>query len=124
MADAGQATDLPGGTVTFLLTGVEGSTKLWEAHPPAMVQALADHDRMVVATVAGHGGVLVKQKGEGDRRAPSGRRADALTSAQFAECGCCGRRYSHFATTTRTVGALIMEYQLWRPGLSGVDRVE
>jgi class 3 adenylate cyclase len=43
MAEAKQASDLPVGTVTFLLTDVEGSTRLWEAHPQAMEQALARH---------------------------------------------------------------------------------
>ena len=35
------ARPLPEGTVTFLCTDVEGSTKLWERHPGAMQEALA-----------------------------------------------------------------------------------
>jgi class 3 adenylate cyclase len=34
----------PAGTVTFLFTDIEGSTKLWERHPAQMKQALARHD--------------------------------------------------------------------------------
>ena len=37
-------TDLPDGTVTFLLTDVEGSTALWEQAPEAMHAALSRHD--------------------------------------------------------------------------------
>jgi len=36
--------NLPTGTVTFLFTDVEGSTRLWEAHPQAMPRVMARHD--------------------------------------------------------------------------------
>ena len=36
---------MPGGTVTFLLTDVEGSTALWEV-PDVMRSALARHDAL------------------------------------------------------------------------------
>ena len=38
--------ELPSGTVTFLLTDVEGSTALWEQAPEAMRVALARHDAL------------------------------------------------------------------------------
>jgi class 3 adenylate cyclase len=58
--------DLRPMTLTFLLTDVEGSTRLWEVHHEAMERALARHDRLVSQAVAHHGGRLVKAKGEGD----------------------------------------------------------
>jgi class 3 adenylate cyclase len=39
--------DLPTGTVTFLFTDVEGSTRLWEHHPMAMRATLARHDALI-----------------------------------------------------------------------------
>ena len=36
--------ELPTGTVTFLFTDLEGSTRLWEEQPEAMKGALARHD--------------------------------------------------------------------------------
>ena len=36
--------DLPSGTVTFLFTDIEGSTRLWEHYPDAMRNDLARHD--------------------------------------------------------------------------------
>jgi class 3 adenylate cyclase len=57
---------LPTGVVTFLLTDVEGSTRLWEREPEAMHLALSRHDAIVAAGVRQHNGVLVKSRGEGD----------------------------------------------------------
>jgi class 3 adenylate cyclase len=39
--------ELPTGTVTFLFTDLEGSTRLWEEHPEAMRDALARHDEIL-----------------------------------------------------------------------------
>ena len=39
--------ELPTGTVTFLFTDLEGSTRLWEEHPEAMKGALARHDAIL-----------------------------------------------------------------------------
>lgn len=60
------ATDLPSGTLTFLFTDIEGSTRLWEQHPQAMVLAHARHDEIVSGAVEAHGGTVVRSRGEGD----------------------------------------------------------
>jgi predicted ATPase/class 3 adenylate cyclase/Tfp pilus assembly protein PilF len=57
---------LPTGTVTFLFTDIEGSTRLWEQHPEAMRGALARHDALAVSLADRHAGVLVRSRGEGD----------------------------------------------------------
>jgi class 3 adenylate cyclase len=59
--------ELPSGTVTFLFTGLEVSTRLWPEHPEAMKAALALHDEMVRAAVEGRGGYVVKTTGDGVR---------------------------------------------------------
>src|ERR671926_227707 len=72
----------PSGTVTFLFTDVEGSTRLWEQHPRAMGAALARHDAIIEQTVARHGGALVRPRGEGDSRfAVFARASDAVAAA-------------------------------------------
>jgi predicted ATPase/class 3 adenylate cyclase len=58
-------TELPSGTVTFLFTDIEGSTRLWEEHPEAMRSALARHDAIVGEAVAAYGGMVVKTTGDG-----------------------------------------------------------
>jgi predicted ATPase/class 3 adenylate cyclase len=60
--------ELPEGVVTFLLTDVEGSTRLFEAAPDLMLEALRLHDEAIDEVVVAHGGILVKPRGEGDSR--------------------------------------------------------
>ena len=57
---------LPSGTVTFLLTDVEESVRLFEEHPDEMRRALLRHDELVQQSVAASGGYIVKSRGEGD----------------------------------------------------------
>lgn len=54
------------GTVTFLLSDVQGSTKLWETEAEAMAVALPRHDAIFAELIDSHAGWLVKSKGEGD----------------------------------------------------------
>src|ERR1017187_3420759 len=55
---------LPSGTVTFLFTDIEGSTKLWELHREAMARALARHDVLMRQTIGAHGGHVFKAMGD------------------------------------------------------------
>lgn len=55
----------PTGTVTFLFTDVEGSTRLWEEYPTAMKAALARHDEIVRQAIETHGGSIIKTTGDG-----------------------------------------------------------
>ncbi len=57
--------DLPGGTVTFLFTDIEGSTRMWDTFPAEMRNALDIHDEVLTHTVAQHGGSVVKNTGDG-----------------------------------------------------------
>ena len=61
--------DLPSGTVTFLFTDIEGSTRLWEQHPQAMAGALARHDAIMRQAIAAAG----RRGLQGDRRCLPGR---------------------------------------------------
>ncbi len=58
--------DLPTGTVTFLMTDVEGSTRKWAEDPERMRASLERHDRLAQRVCDRHHGTLVKQRGEGD----------------------------------------------------------
>jgi predicted ATPase/class 3 adenylate cyclase len=67
-ADGGTPTgeELPAGTVTFLLTDIEGSTRLWESVPDSMELALGRHNQVLGEVIEDHGGMVVSSRGEGD----------------------------------------------------------
>ena len=58
-------TNLPAGTVTFLFTDIEGSTKLWEKYPEAMKSALAKHDSILKEIIESNNGQIIKTTGDG-----------------------------------------------------------
>ena len=57
---------LPTDVVTYLLSDVEDSTRLWLDHRDKMREAIAHHDSLFATLVTEAGGILVKPRGEGD----------------------------------------------------------
>src|SRR5436189_276951 len=55
---------LPTGTITFLFTDIEGSTRLWEEQPDTMHLALARHDALLRAAIETNGGTVFKTIGD------------------------------------------------------------
>jgi predicted ATPase/class 3 adenylate cyclase len=76
--------ELPSGTVTFLFTDIEGSTRLWEEHPQAMQDALARHDDIVRNAIESHAGHVVKTTGDGFHAAFA-TACDAVDAASSAQ---------------------------------------
>jgi len=66
----------PSGTVTFLFTDIEGSTRLWQQDEAAMRSALSRHDELLRRAVTEHGGMVFSSMGDGV--------AAAFTSASSA----------------------------------------
>ena len=56
--------DLPGGTVTFLFTDIEGSTRLLHELGDGYADVLAEHRRLLRAAFAAHDGVEVDTQGD------------------------------------------------------------
>jgi len=77
---------LPTGTVTFLFTDLEGSTRLWEEHPEAMHATLARHDEILRRAVESLGGCVVKTTGDG-LHAAFATAGDALGAAVAGQLG-------------------------------------
>jgi len=74
----------PSGTVTFLFTDIEGSTRLWEERPDEMRAALAEHDAIVRAAIDAHGGYVFSTGGDGFAVAFA-RANDAIAAARKAQ---------------------------------------
>jgi class 3 adenylate cyclase len=74
----------PTGTITFLFTDIEGSTKLWENAPEAMQGALAHHDEILAGAIDANEGYVFKTIGDAFCAAfPTAPNAlDAALSAQ------------------------------------------
>jgi predicted ATPase/class 3 adenylate cyclase len=56
----------PIGTVTFLFTDMEGSTRAWEAYPKETRAALQRHDEIVAKAIDANHGTIILERGEGD----------------------------------------------------------
>jgi predicted ATPase/class 3 adenylate cyclase len=74
----------PSGTVTFLFTDVEGSTRLWETAPSAMDTAIERHHQLLSAVVEAHGGYVFATGGDGFAVAFT-RAGDAIAAAVEAQ---------------------------------------
>ena len=85
---AWRAADLPTGAVTFLLTDIEGSTNLWEAHPRAMASVIARHHEIVADCIEGCDGRQPRSQGEGDSTLSVFSRAtDAINAVLAVQSG-------------------------------------
>jgi predicted ATPase/class 3 adenylate cyclase len=57
-------TDLPTGTITFLYTDIEGSTRLWEQQPAEMHSALQRHDAILRQAIEANAGQVFRTVGD------------------------------------------------------------
>lgn len=77
---------LPSGTVTFLLTDVEGSSRLWEREPTLAGAAVARSREIVASAIDAHGGAQPLEQGEGDNVvAAFSKASDGLAAARDAQ---------------------------------------
>jgi predicted ATPase/class 3 adenylate cyclase len=72
------------GTVTFLFTDIEGSTRLWQLDEQAMRAAVGRHDELLGQLVAVHGGKVFSTMGDGVAAA-FGSASSAVAAALAAQ---------------------------------------
>ncbi|MBV9334227.1 MAG: adenylate/guanylate cyclase domain-containing protein [Candidatus Eremiobacteraeota bacterium] len=83
----------PSGTVTFLFSDIEGSTKRWERDSVAMSQSLQRHDEMMRESIEAHGGYVFKVIGDAFCAAFA-TAPDALAAAVHAQRALAGADFS------------------------------
>jgi predicted ATPase/class 3 adenylate cyclase len=71
---------LPSGTVTFVFTDIEGSTRLWEQFPDEMRRSVARHDELLRKAIREYGGAVFSTAGDG-LGAAFGRAGEAVSAA-------------------------------------------
>src|SRR4051794_36348536 len=92
--DGGSRFQLPAGTVTFLLSDIEGSTRLWSEFPDAMGSAVADSYAILDRAIARHAGVRPVEQGEGHSVVGAFSRAsDAVAAALEAQLELCAHAW-------------------------------
>ena len=90
----GERFSLPTGTVTFLLSDVEGSSQSWETAPEAMAVAIPRHYALLDEAIAAHGGVRPVEQGEGDSVVAAFSRAlDAIATALDIQRAFCAEEW-------------------------------
>src|SRR5438105_1635453 len=72
--------NLPAGTVTFLFTDIEGSTRMLQEHPQDMGDALSRHHDLLRDAVEANHGIVFETLGDGVY-ASFTRAADGLAAA-------------------------------------------
>src|SRR5438093_298256 len=106
--------ELPTGTVTFLFTDVEGSTRLLQEHGTRYAELLAEHRAALRTAFARHGGVEVDTQGDAFFIAFA-RATDAVSAAGAAREALSG------GPIRVRIGIHTGEPQLTDEGYVGID---
>jgi predicted ATPase/class 3 adenylate cyclase len=111
---------LPTGTVTFLFTDIEGSTRLLQQLGERYERVLADHRQLLRAAFEAHGGHEVDTQGDAFFAAFS-RAADALACAAQAQRDLAAHAWPDGATVRVRMGLHTGEPALAGGGYVGLD---
>ncbi len=112
--------DLPTGTVTFLFTDVEGSTRLLRQFGDRYVEIQADHRRLLRAAFAAWGGRELETQGDGFLVAFA-RASDAVASVIAAQRALAAHTWPDAATVRVRMGVHTGEPQSIDAGYVGLD---
>ena len=113
---------LPGGTVTFAFTDIEGSTRLLQALGDAYADVSRDHRRIVRETFGAHGGTEIDTQGDSFFFSFA-RARDAVAAAVDAQRALRDHAWPEGATVRVRMGLHTGEPQVGDEGYLGLDVV-
>ncbi len=93
--------ELPSGLVTFMLTDIEGSTRMIRSDPDGYAVALADHQQVIAEVADGHDGVVVSHSGDAHFLAFADSAAATVCASSIHRALDHGRRSAVFVPKVR-----------------------
>jgi predicted ATPase/class 3 adenylate cyclase len=112
--------ELPSGTVTFLFSDVEGSTRLLTRVPERYAEVLGEHQRLLRAAFAAHGGREVHTEGDAFFVAFA-RAGDAIAAAVSAQRALASARWPEGADVRVRIGVHTGEAEVRDDDYVGLD---
>ncbi|MEO7803141.1 MAG: adenylate/guanylate cyclase domain-containing protein [Actinomycetota bacterium] len=109
----------PTGTVTFLFTDIEGSTRILQEHGDLYPRILEDHDRIIRHAIATHHGYEDGKEGDAFFVAFA-RATDAVNAAMAAQRGLIAHEWPHFSPVRVRMGMHTGEAELVAGGYVGL----
>ena len=113
---------LPGGTVTFLFTDVEGSTRLLQELGDTYAQVVDDHRRIMRERMGEHGGTEIDTQGDAFFFSFA-RAKDAAAAAVDAQRALAAHEWPEGAAVRVRMGLHTGEPQVGEHGYLGIDVV-
>jgi class 3 adenylate cyclase len=113
-------TELPSGTVTFLFSDVEGSTRLLTRFPGRYAEVLGEHQRLLRAAFDAHGGREVHTEGDAFFVAFA-RAGDAIAAAVSAQRSLASQHWPEGADVRVRIGVHTGEAEVRRDDYVGLD---
>jgi predicted ATPase/class 3 adenylate cyclase len=111
---------LPSGTVTFLFTDIEGSTRLLQQLGERYAGVLAEHQQLLRLAIDQHNGRLVDTQGD-SFFAAFPRAVDALNAAAQSQCDLAAHDWPEGAALRVRMGLHTGEPQLSAAHYTGID---
>jgi class 3 adenylate cyclase len=115
-------TSLPGGTVTFVFTDIEGSTRLLQELGDEYGQVVDEHRRIMRASMTGHGGTEIDAQGDAFFFSFT-RAKDAAEAAVAAQRKLAAHEWPKGAAVRVRMGLHTGEPQVGEHGYLGIDVV-